>query len=308
VGVVDRAAYAAALGRTPATRHEFVAAVRAAVAQAAPLAVAKVGNNEGNLLLYARLPTDGPARTARRAFERHLLRTLPVSGLFPLEPDYIRDFAAHFGRALAWVDWVGVGLHGAPDTAQILHTYPTSGRVMDYLDQEPERMMPTCEACCWLPALQDKRVLLVNSLADFLAARANRGCFEAVWANTGKRWFAPRQVDALEFPYGFLAQTQATYGTLDRLLEAVIADMGQHDYDVALIGAGAMSLPLAVAAKQQGKVGIALGGHLQVLFGVLGNRWRNAPDYQPYFNAAWTDVPADLVPVNTHLYENSAYW
>jgi len=61
---------------------------------------------------------------------------------------------------------------------------------------------------------------------------------------------------------------------------------------IALIAAGTLGSMIAVAAKEQGRVGICLGGHLQVLFGVSGRRWRERPEWRDnYFNEAWIELP-----------------
>jgi hypothetical protein len=78
-------------------------------------------------------------------------------------------------------------------------------------------------------------------------------------------------------------------------------------YDAALIGAGLLGSLLAVAAKERGKVAISLGGHLQILFGVNGPRWRDRVNWrQKYFNDAWIELPASSKPGAGESDEN--YW
>ena len=78
---------------------------------------------------------------------------------------------------------------------------------------------------------------------------------------------------------------------------------------MALIAAGGLGLPLAGFVKKLGRVGISLGGHLQVLFGVNGNRWRDRVSWQQrYFNEWWVDLPATYRPSAPVVTDDAAYW
>ena len=87
-------------------------------------------------------------------------------------------------------------------------------------------------------------------------------------------------------------------------------ELGRRDFDVALIATGGLGIPIAARVKALGKVGISLGGHRQVLFGVLGKRWRDRSDWQTAsFNDAWVDLPASYRPsVTTALTDGGASW
>jgi hypothetical protein len=58
-----------------------------------------------------------------------------------------------------------------------------------------------------------------------------------------------------------------------------------------------------------GKLAIDLGGHLQIVFGVVGQRWRNMSDMkEKYFNEYWIDMPVRYKPKETNVCDNGAYW
>jgi hypothetical protein len=75
-------------------------------------------------------------------------------------------------------------------------------------------------------------------------------------------------------------------------------------FDVALIGAGAWSLPLAARLKQAGRVAIHLGGDTQLCFGIKGQRWEGYGIY----NEHWVRPSAAETPKNFLLKENGCYW
>ena len=91
-------------------------------------------------------------------------------------------------------------------------------------------------------------------------------------------------------------------------LDDLKAQMDNINFDVALIGAGAFSLPLATHAKMRGKVGIHLGGVLQILFGIYGNRWKDDTEVQRFFNDNWVRPRKSETPEAVHKIENACYW
>jgi hypothetical protein len=80
--------------------------------------------------------------------------------------------------------------------------------------------------------------------------------------------------------------------------------MEATDFEVAVIGAGAWSIPLAAHAKKMGKIGLHLGGDTQLLFGIKGGRWRDIKD----FNDFWVRPLVGDRPEDFRLMEGGAYW
>jgi hypothetical protein len=87
-------------------------------------------------------------------------------------------------------------------------------------------------------------------------------------------------------------------------LEKITKEVSSRNFDIALIGAGAWSLPLAARIKQMGKSAIHMGGELQIIFGIKGKRWDNHNIY----NAAWVRPTAEETPSNISLVEDGCYW
>lgn len=96
------------------------------------------------------------------------------------------------------------------------------------------------------------------------------------------------------------------------------------DYDIALIGCGAYGLPLAAHIKRNGGKAVHMGGVLQLLFGILGNRWvKEYPEISPWhylpgidinidytsiFNENWCYPLTADTPNNAQLVEGACYW
>lgn len=137
---------------------------------------------------------------------------------------------------------------------------------------------------------------------------ATKDIFEGVWSKTGKKWFYPKKVDTLEFPYGFDSETHKNYSTSIDLFEYITAGIDKKDFDIVLIAVTGLVIPIASYVKNIGKIGIDLGG-LQILFGVVGKRWRNLEDWKKAdFIDWWIDVPAKYKPKETDVCDSGAYW
>ena len=81
----------------------------------------------------------------------------------------------------------------------------------------------------------------------------------------------------------------------------------EMDFDIALIGCGAYGFPLAANLKKAGKQAIHLGGALQLMFGIKGNRWEGR-EVSRYFNQYWCRPDETEKVSNMNLTEENCYW
>lgn len=291
-------------------RAAFVADVRQAVAEGRGYASGKIGTSEKHWMHYPIVTTTVTDRRQRFAVDAAMRYHCRGSGVFPLTPELFDRFPRFYAHHLRQLDSLGVMRDLTTLEDAVLWHYDLSARVVHFIDQEPDRSTPADDERCYLPAFAGKRVLLVAPFAHLLRERATRETFEQVWSRTGKRWFAPASVESIEFPYGFSPDTHARYATVLDLYDEIVAAMQTRTFDVALIAAGALGIPLASAAKAQGRVGLSLGGHLQVLFGVLGQRWRDDPEWRArYITDGWIDMPASYRPAeHATVCDSGCYW
>jgi hypothetical protein len=283
----------AGIAASPAAKRAFIAELREALEAGRGYAAGKIGNTERSLLLYPLVIDQLGDPGRRRAFELALSWKLGRhGGVFPTRPEFVRTFAPAYAAAVKQLDCLGLFAEDWDQNEALLRFHGYAGRTLNYRDQEPDRSRPNDEGQCYLPLFRGRKVLLVCPFAELLRARATRETFEAVWAKTGKPWFEPAAVEAVELPYGYARSTQESYPDVLALESEIRCRIEAHDYDVALIGAGTLGVVLAAALKARGKVAIALGGHLQVLFGVSGSRWKDWSGWKrDYFNQAWIELP-----------------
>jgi hypothetical protein len=312
---MNRDHFETAIDRPIEDRRAYVEDLTDALASGRPWATGKAGVSE-RAYLHRPLLADAQPDVAMHAFDRLLaFRGQHLCGVFPGNSAFLARWSEHFVDAVRDLDWLGVSGNGLPETARIVTGHRLSARIVDHRDQQPDRSIPADEARCWLPHLRDRRVLLVCPFATVLRERANAATYEAVWAAVGKRWFDPASVEAIEPPYGIEPATWTQFSDCLELEALITRRMDETDYDVALIAAGGLGIPLATHAKRSGRVGISLGGHLQLIFGVYGERWLARERYRDrYFNDAWIGVPSSHVPSDVALapvratLENETYW
>ncbi len=259
------------------------------------------------MLQYPIVLAREPDRRRIWAFERAMrAKVLLTAGVFPAEPTFYRRFVERYVEDLRRLDSVGLDPHHLSASLDILGFHGIEGDVARYPDQEPDHSLPSDETRCWLPHLRGRRVLLVSPFAKLLARRATRETFEAVWARNAKPWFHPARVEALEFPYGYARTTWERFPTSLDLLEHITTRIAHSDFDVAIIGAGGIGIPIAGFVKGLGRVGISLGGPIQPIFGVMGERFRGQEEWRRHFNDAWVDMPSEYRPDPSETMEN--YW
>lgn len=93
------------------------------------------------------------------------------------------------------------------------------------------------------------------------------------------------------------------------LFKNKITDIGH--FDIALLGIGCYSIILASYIKMElKKSSYHLGGGLQIMFGVYGNRWLNNdnPLFKKLFNEYWIRPTGDEIPKYYINQENAAYF
>jgi hypothetical protein len=76
----------------------------------------------------------------------------------------------------------------------------------------------------------------------------------------------------------------------------------------ALIGCGGLGMILASKLKQHGIICIVLGGAIQVLFGIKGNRWSKHDVISKFWNDSWTWPTDAETPNLSNRIENACYW
>ena len=281
------------------SKKEFINDLKTAIETRTGYAAAKTGISQKHWMYYEILLAKERNADERKSFERQLhYHCLNLEGIFPARLDFYLEFNRWYVEHVRKLDCLGIYYEWPPLQLDILKYYKfKTTKTIHYINQEPDRSSPSNEKNCYLQYFRNKKVLLICPYAELLRERATKDIFEGVWAKTRKKWFYPKQVDALEFPYGFTTDAQRRYPTVLQLFEDIKTEIDKRDFDIALVGAAGLAVPIVSHIKGMCKIAIDLGGHLQVLFGVMGERWRRREDWKKqYFNDYWIDMPARYRP------------
>jgi len=222
-----------------------------------------------------------------------------LAGFFPDKTAYLEQYAQRMIEdtksldvLLAWFGWEPLLIEDRNDI-QLVGL------------QEAE---PWWQKNPWTRYLKGKKVLVVHPFAELIESQYNKRA----------RLFANQDV-LPEFELKTLKAVQSIGGRAEgfdnwfEALEWMEGEMDRTDYDVALIGCGAYGFCLAAHAKRSGRKAVHLGGVLQLLFGIKGNRWEDKNyhpvfDYTTLFNDAWVKPDQHLRPENAEKCEGACYW
>jgi hypothetical protein len=152
--------------------------------------------------------------------------------------------------------------------------------------------------------LAGKRLLVLTPFADTVRSQGLR--LKGVWR--AKPDVMPVvEVETLRVPLS-AGLVKPIHGDWFIALDAMTQEMAARNFDIAVVGAGAWSLPLVARARQMGKWAIHLGGATQILFGVKGRRWDKNPLVIQAENDAWVRPNEGERPKTFEAVEQGCYW
>ena len=219
------------------------------------------------------------------------------AGVFPQNENVYDQFCHIYLEAIKNCD--AIASWDIAGEAEIFPVYSPKATLIKLLSIEPYfSVVP------WSRTLKGKRVLVISPFTDSIKKQ---------YAKREELWDNPEMLPSFELLTLRAPLSPALIPNREASdwLEALDQLKSQMDailYDVALIGAGAFSLPLAVYAKNNGKIGIHMGGALQILFGVIGNRWRNDVFFKKLIKESWCSPNKEETPNNAKIVENGCYW
>lgn len=275
--------------------------IAGALARREPSAIGKVGTCELMALeyldRYIHLPWPRNAswyRPAQRLFH--------TAGVFPVRRDIYQRWAVVYREAVRDLDFVAQwqppgSFLEAYEQAFLNRDLPKAVRG-SFVGLEPV-------GADWLRPLAELRWLVVSPFCETIKSQLPKLSLLNVFHGVEPEGLAEvarscRFVPCPQLPYMVPPVHQDWLDGLEELKKA----MTQQEFDVAIIGAGAWSLPLAAHAKRLGKIGLHLGGTLNLLFGIRGGRF----DERGFYNDHWIRPVNSERPSNFNLMENGAYW
>ena len=150
----------------------------------------------------------------------------------------------------------------------------------------------------WTLALKGKKVLVINPMVDLFEKQLNER------VNLFKKETLP-EFELVKLKSLFF--DDEVYDTWQKVFEFYEREIPKLDFDVAIIGCGTWGMPICKIVKDLGKGAIHLGGATQLMFGVMGKRWKDWPDYAALVNEYWITEHKEK-PKVAEVIEGSCYW
>lgn len=221
-----------------------------------------------------------------------------ASGICPTDDESLDRFCEILLGAARDVDVLGVW-HNRSEHV-VVSRYAPNARLV-----ELNAMNAVLWRDPWTRVLEGRRVLVVHPFAKTIASQY-RERRTLLFDN-------PKMLPAFELttyvPVQTIAGNAGRFGSWFEGLEHMKREIGELEFDVAIIGAGAYGLPLGAHVKSMGRQAVHLGGNTQLMFGIRGRRWEvESPDVSCLFNEYWVRPAADERPEGFENVEGGCYW
>jgi hypothetical protein len=263
--------------------------LKSAIVQGEPFAAVRIGAVEMGCLHNQEKIQLGITNTFKPSVRLSMKLN---AGFFPTDDKQLSFYAKHMMKDFNKTDILGIsGIHMEEYFYQrFIHP----AQVIQYEAFEPLRGS-------WIQALAGKRVLVVSPFAEDINRQYQQR----------KKIFAPGMIPEFTLITVKAVQTiadadDARYQNWFEALDAMKVEIMRHEFDIALIGAGAYGSHLCWFLKTMHKQAIQTGGATQTMFGIMGKRWQNRPHVAQHVNEHWMR-PTDK-PLGWEKVEHGAYW
>ncbi len=220
-----------------------------------------------------------------------------LSGVFPADNQTLDRFCRHYIECISQADLIS--LWGVGAESKVIHKYCKDSRFTKLHALEPYYFSNP-----WSRVLEDKKVLIIHPFIETVMHQYEHR--DEIWPTTH---IIPKFKDlicikAVQSIAGQKTEFESWFKALQSMEEQIHA----ADFDVAIIGAGAYGLPLALYCKKEGKKAIQMSGATQILFGIKGKRWDMHPVISSYYNEAWVRPNLLETPKDNEKVEGGSYW
>lgn len=260
-----------------------------------PAAIGKIGAGEMAALRHYWRRADSTGHCESWGWEaKNLYR---IAGVYPPEPRIFSRFCKTYAETLTHLDVLAVWFNFGENAARLRLAPKAALMELDALE-------PYYHDQPWSQHLAGKRVLVISPFAETIQVQYQRR--QEVW-RVKPELLPDFQLLTLPTPLSAFLTTPL-YPDWFAALDAMCEKMSSIEFDVAIVGAGAWSLPLAAHAKSLGACAIHLGGGTQILFGIKGGRWDTNPRITAFFSEAWTRPAPSETPQEVRKIEGGCYW
>ncbi|MCK1328232.1 hypothetical protein IVB57_07465 [Bradyrhizobium sp. CW9] len=273
--------------------HQGNGKLKEIIEKGAPASIGKIGASELKVLNQFLLRLQGETPYDKSVKEEIFVH----SGVFPTGDLFLDRYAAAMLEALSAVNLLAVWYNSGE--REIVERACSPATLCELTGLEPYYFSDP-----WTSALRGKRVLVISPFIDSIRGQYLRR--SSIWKAN------PDVLPDFDLITLACPQSPALVPAVENdwfvVLESLTNSIAKEHFDVALIGAGALSIPLCASIKSAGKIAVHLGGQIQILFGIKGRRWDTHPTISKMFNETWIRTLPHESPPDRSKIENGAYW
>ena len=159
----------------------------------------------------------------------------------------------------------------------------------------------------WSHHLKNKKILIIHPFVDSFKKQLNNN-FQIF---KDKKLFDENQQFVFYKTYQTIAGNHI-HNDWYETFTLMCQDIKNIDFDIALLGCGGYGLPLCHYIKTElNKSAIYIGGGLQLLFGVFGQRWETSEFWKKIIeenDCKFIKPSGDEICKNSNTIENNCYW
>jgi hypothetical protein len=159
-------------------------------------------------------------------------------------------------------------------------------------------------------SLHQRKVAVISPFTETMKSQLSNK--SAIWGDRVSDFLPDAHWKFIRCPLsaGLVSPVDESWGAMvARLTKECFPPEDESSWpDVVLCGCGPAGLCIAEEAKTRGKVGISMGGSLQLLFGIRGKRWDENAKFQKFFNDAWVRPSQEETPPTSKAVEQGCYW
>lgn len=263
-----------------------------------PFMVSRYGNTEMQML-FADFSREAFHRGKDAKYCKEALQLLyETAGFFPMDEKLGKKFVQYMLDISKLIDLLGIwGIYWEDFLCE---QYAKNAKYTMLRNLEPYYVK---NGKPWSNELKGKKVLVIHPFAESIQRQYERR--QEIW---GERSILPEfELQTVKAVQTMADQEDSRFRDWFEALDYMVEECKRREFDIALIGCGAYGMPLAAEIKRMGKGAIHLGGALQILFGIKGNRWNKHPVISGFYNDAWIR-PIEQIPKGGERVENGCYW
>jgi hypothetical protein len=214
-------------------------------------------------------------------------------------------FAREYINAINEADAIGTwGSQALPEETDVLRNVDAKQFPAAYLDPVSNHQF-FFGSVSWLEYLRNKKVLVIHPFSLSISHQHQR-------LSEMHRTLRIPNFDLVTFTppvtQGISTQSGTYLTHLSNAKQRLRDCIEKNKPDIALISAGAYGAPLAKFCHDSGISAIHMGGSLQLLFGIMGNRWRASEAVSDQVTTNWLLSPLEKPPRGKFLVEGGTYW